>query len=414
MGTSARTRIAAKFTFLAVVSALVAGCATTGPSPGQALPGLTLQAADDTVGLLWAPDSPLGRSVRRNDVFLLLATYDTDAGLVTDERIATSRVDSSGQGVALKLPGTLRNVPLGAVCMRMVRNQRQVIPLRVAGDGQRSDTFRYADWEPIARENTKAGLAQLKLDSNARQRRRTAAFAAEVEDWKQQRDVSDISQCDSLNASVTVSQPRSAVHPSRRARAASEQCVNQFGDEARLQRRYRRDLGAIQFAKEVASLLAGKQDDARGRKLQGDVERFALILDSNAPPRLPVFGLGLTSSTRASLKEASGELNVATASAIAGAYGVCLDEAKDQFELAYDAWQAELATGADRSAARTEVVRKECRRVFERGEGFAKQLAALDAEAAEIQRDLASLNNASSRTLPQQVSLATSQCAIGN
>lgn len=414
MGISVRGLSLAKLAVMAAVSTLVAGCATTGPSPGQALPGLRLQAFDDTIGLQWAPDSPLGRSVRRNDVFVLLVSYDTDAGLVTDERISTSRIDSSGQGVALKLPGTLRNVPRGPVCMRLVRNQRQVIPLRVAGDGQRSDTFRYADWEPIARENTKAGLAQLKLDSNTRQRRRTAAFAAEVEDWKQQRNVTDISQCESLNASVTVSQPRSAVHPSRRARAASEQCVSQFGDVARSQRRNGRDVSAILFAKEAAALLAGKQDESRGRRLSNDVERFALILDSNAPPRLPVFGLGMTSSTRTSLKEAGGELNVATASAIAGAYEVCLDEAKGQFALAYDAWQAELAKGADRSSARTAVIRKECRRVFERGEGFTKQLKALDAEAAEVQRNLASLNIASSRTLPQQASLATSKCALDN
>lgn len=366
----------------------LAGCAETQLQAGSALPGLALQAEGSKLMLAWSPRSPLASSVRRGERFDLAASYRSTGGLVTGERVATAQADVTQNAVQFALPDRLRNEPTGNVCLRIVRRNRQSVALRVRGAaGTTADAFRYAPWERVVAVGTQR--AEIAAENAAVQRgvNQTMKSLQENRSWQRKRGFNDAADCEGVSSSYTVVRPRGAVERDLQDVESRKQCVYQFSN---LPRQFDMDSGnhdapAILAAK-VARLLSGGPDARLGNQLNADVQQHAEALAPNFQPRLDNDRLGITSATTISILGGDGDIDRTSASAIADAYDVCLDEARDQFALAYEAWR--LEANFDFQAERTKIIRDECLASFRNGEVLETQLADLEAQSQEFNAKL--------------------------
>ena len=394
---------------VAGVFAVLGGCATTAPQQGDPLPGLLLQASGNQVALAWSADSPLARSFRASESVSVVASYQSPGGLVTGERIANAKVDTRQKLAVFTLPAELRNGPEGPVCLRVVRGGRQSIPLRVAAPGKTTDAFRYEAWERVATLGTNRRELESVLRETDLNLSRLGRSVEELTEWQAARGVSSADQCGSISANFAVTRPESAIAAEQRNLEARKQCVFQFGNfVSRLERDTRPGLTANVLAGEIADLLGGQPDEAQARNLKSDVSRYGMALSPDYRPRLGNDRLGITSSTWISLRFSAGQFDTSTAAAVAGAYDVCLQEARDQFSQAYEAWQVEsqLPVGAQR----TEVLQAECRRAFENEAKARARIAEFETARDNTQRELAALPSTTDVQLPEKLMLAAIDC----
>lgn len=384
----------------------LAACAMTAPRPGNVLPGLALQGAGDSIALYWSANSPLARSFRSNESVHLYASYPAQGGKVTGEDIASGVVDLSRNLVAIRLPGRLDRVPTGPVCLQLGRSRSQRIPLRVHAPGETSDSFRYAAWEPIARTGTRRKVIKRSIAAVEHNLGLISSHADEFIEWRNSNNLSNASQCERIRANVEVSRPDSAVAPRFREIEARKQCVRQFVEEFRLGDTEKN----IALAETLSRILAdaGYPEQESAARIVHDLRSYGAILNSEKR-RLASRELGLTASTRSSLKNQK-EFNLSNAAAIVNAYDVCLEEAKGQFQMSYDAWQAEESERPGREAERSSVLREECRASFKNEAELLRQIDDLKNDRARLAAELAGLPSMEAFSLPRQISLAGSRC----
>ena len=385
----------------------LAACATTAPRPGNVLPGLALQGAGESIELYWSAKSPLARSFRSNESVHLYASYPAQGGKVTSEDIASGVVDLSRNLVAIRLPGRLDRVPTGPVCLQLGRSRSQRIPLRVYAPGETSDSFRYAAWEPIARTGTRRKVIKKSIEAVEHNRGLISSHADEFIEWRNSNNLSNASQCERIRANVEVSRPDSAVAPTFRKIEARKQCVRQFVEFAEMLAR-REDIANI-VATGLSRILAdaGYPEQDSAARIVHDLRSYEAILKSETR-KLDSSGLGLTSSTIFSLKNQAPD--PITAAAIVNAYDVCLEEAKNQFKMSYDAWQAERSQRPGREAERSSVLREECRTSFANEAELLRQIDDLNNDRERLAAELAGLPSMEAFPLPRQISLAGSRC----
>lgn len=381
----------------------LAACATTAPRPGNVLQGLALQGAGDSIALYWSANSPLARSFRSNESVHLYASYPSQGGKVTGEDIASGVVDLSRNLVAIRLPGRLDRVPTGPVCLQLGRSRSQRIPLRVHAPGETSDSFRYAAWEPIARTGTRRKVIKRSIAAVEHNLGLISSHADEFIAWRNSKDLSNASQCETIRANVEVSRPGSAVAPRFHEIEASKQCVRQFVETCvRLE-------APANITTDLFRILAGagypEQDSAV--RIVHDLRSYGAMLNSEKR-KLDSSGLGLTASTISSYKNQG--LNPSNAAAIVNAYDVCLEEAKGQFKMSYDTWQAEQSERPGRIAERSSVLREECRASFANEAELLRQIDDLKNDRERLAAELAGLPSREAFPLPRQISLAGSRC----
>ena len=383
----------------------LAACATTAPRPGNVLPGLALQGAGDSIALYWSDNSPLARSFRSYESVHLYASYPAQGGKVTSEDIASGVVDPSRNLVAITLPGRLDRVPTGPVCLQLGRSRSQRIPLRVHAPGETSDSFRYAAWEPIARTGTRRKVIKRSIAAVEHNLGLISSHADEFIEWRNSNNLSNVSQCERIRANVEMSRPNSAVAPRFRETEARKQCVRQFAETSS-------KLGDTEknIAENLSGILAdaGYPEHDSAARIVHDLRSYGALLNSEQR-RLASRGLGLTDSTISSLLKNQG-LNPSTAAAIVNAYDVCLEEAKGQFQMSYDAWQAEESERPGREAERSSVLREECRASFANEAELLRQIYDLKNDRERLAAELARLPSREAFSLPRQISLAGSRC----
>lgn len=390
---------------LAIFGGLTA-CATTAPRPGDVLPGLALQGAGDSIALYWSANSPLARSFRSNESVHLYASYPAQGGKVTSEDIASGVVDLSRNLVEVRLPGRLDRVPTGPVCLQLGRSRRQRIPLRVHAPGETSDSFRYAAWEPIARTGTRRKVIKRSIAAVEHNLRLISSHADEFIAWRNSKDLSNASQCETIRANAEVSRPGSAVAPRFRKIEARKQCVRQFGEMSKLEDT-KKNIALAQTLFEILADAGYPEQDSAAR-IAHDLRSYGAILNSEKR-KLASRGLGLTASTEFSLMK-NQELNPSNAAAIVNAYDVCLEEAKGQFKMSYDAWQAERSERPGREAERSSVLREECRASFANEAKLLRQIDDIENDRERLAAELAELPSKEAFPLPRQISLAGSRC----
>ena len=385
----------------------LAACATTAPRPGNVLPGLALQGAGDSIALYWSTNSPLARSFRSNESVHLYASYPSQGGKVTGEDIASGVVDLSRNLVAIRLPGRLDRVPTGPVCLQLGRSRSQRIPLRVHAPGETSDSFRYAAWEPIARTGTRRKVIKRSIAAVEHNLGLISSHADEFIEWRNSKDLSNASQCERIRANVEVSRPDSAVAPRFREIEARKQCVRQFVEFAEMLTG-REDIANI-VATGLLRILAdaGYPEQDSAARIVHDLRSYGAVLNSEKR-KLASRGLGLTASTKSSLKNRAPDPS--TAAAIVNAYDVCLEEAKGQFKMSYDTWQAEQSERPGRIAERSSVLREECRASFANEAELLRQIDDLKNDRERLAAELAGLPSKEAFSLPRQISLAGSRC----
>ena len=394
---------------LAIAPALLlTSCATTSLAPGKPLPGLMLQAAGENVMLAWAPASPLARQLGRGSAVNLLADYQSADGDVSGERVAAAQVDVSRNMVVLTLPQQLGRVPTGNVCLRLVSNRRQAIPLRVAAAGQSSDAFRFAEWERVATDGTRRRDLDAARESVEANLARLADGQAEALRWQDARGLQGIEQCRDIRATHNVIRPDTAIEADKRAIAARLQCVWQYGRTARLIGLWvdrRIEAGAL--AAQVTASLAGRPQQARAREIEQYIAAHKDVLPlREALLDFPV--LGTTQSTDDAIKENKGVMDGPTSAAIVSAFDVCLDEATAQFAQSYDAWQAEL--NAPIAAERTALLQAECVDVFESAARTADRVREQENRLAGLEAEMAALGSPASLAAVENRSLIGEDC----
>ena len=394
--------------FVIVVAAFLTSCASTSLAPGKPLPGLALQAAGENVMLAWAPASPLARRFGRGSMVNLLADYQSADGDVSGERVSASQVDVSRNMVVFTLPEQLGRVPTGNVCLRLVSNRRQAIPLRVAAVGQSSDAFRFAEWERRAANGTARRDLEGAISSVNRNLALLAEGQSEVRDWQETRGLQTVEQCYDIRATHTVVRPDTAIDAEQRTTAARAQCVWQLGRTALFVSRWAgRRVDAIELSSQISAALVGRPQHSQAREMERHVAVHKDVL--------PLTGflldfpfLGTTQSTDKAIEQNKGAMDGPTSAAIVAAYGVCLNEATAQFEQSYDAWQAEL--NAPIAEERTAVLQAECIDVFESSERTAGRVREQEARLAELQAKLAALPPPPSLATVENRSLIGEDC----
>ena len=378
-----------RFAMLLAMAIALTSCASTSLAPGKPLPGLMLQAAGENVMLAWAPASPLARQFGRGSAVNLLADYQSTDGDVTGERVAAAQVDTSRNMVVFTLPQQLGRVPAGNVCLRLVSNRRQAIPLRVAATGQSSDTFRFAEWERLAAGGTKRRDIEAAMSSVERNRARLAEGQSEALRWQESRGLQSIDQCRDIRATHDVIRPDTAIATEKRSIASRMQCVWQFGQTARfVSSSAGRRIEAGELASQITASLAGRPQQSQAREIERHIAAHKNVLPL-PEALLDSRFLGTTQSTDAAIKQNKGVMDSATSAAMVSAYSVCLDEATAQFTQAYDAWQAEL--NAPIAEERTAVLQAECIDVFESAARTAERVREQENKLAALRTELAAL-----------------------
>lgn len=388
---------------------LIGACATPTPKPGKALPGVLLQANAERVFFAWSPDTPLARSFRRPESLELVADYRSEGGMVTGERLTSANVDKSRNMAVFILPDRLRNVPQGPVCLRMVRNRRQSIPLRVPEPGKSTDVFRHGAWEANAAQRTQANQIRSDLRKIDRNISRLESSLSELQEWQREKQLAVVDQCANVEAVYEVSRPASAVDPANRKVEAQKQCVNQYANIVSLiETAFRPGLKNDTFASELATALARRPEATMAKALLSAVRAHPEALESGYARRLPTEQLGLTTWATNAIVVQKGQLDATAAAAMVSTYRVCLQEATDQFRQAYDAWRAE-ADGSV-AAGRTRLLQEECTTAFAKRDKVSQQLDAQKAEQADKRRELAELDIGGKINLKDTQSLIAADC----
>jgi hypothetical protein len=367
-----------------------------------------LQAEGESVMLAWAPDSPLARQFRRGSMVNLVADYQSADGDVSGERLASSQVDTSRNAVVFTLPEQLGRVPTGNVCLRLISDRRQAIPLRIVAVGQSSDAFRFAEWEERAVNGTTRRDLTAVTSAVEQNLTTLAGSASEFRNWQDARGIQTIEQCNDIRATYDIKSPDTAIAEDKRGVESRRQCVSQVGGEARWMNSCSGcQLEAAALASDIVASLMGRPQLARAREMQGDVATHKDVL----PLReylLDVRRLGMTESTRAAIRENKGVIDGPIAAAIVSAYNVCLDEAGSQFRQSYDAWQAELNTPI--AEERTAVLQEECIDVFEGGQRTAERIRDQELRLATLRSEIDQLSAVPSLAAVKNRSLIGEDC----
>ncbi len=358
--------------------------------------------------LAWAPGSPLARQFRRGSMVNLVADYQSADGDVSGERLAASQVDTSRNAVVFTLPEQLGRVPTGNVCLRLISDRRQAIPLRVAAVGQSSDAFRFAEWEGRAVNSTTRRDLTAAMSAVEQNLTTLAGSASEFRNWQDARGIQTIEQCNDIRATHNVIRPKSAIAEDKRGVASRAQCVWQFGRTARLVSYYAgRPVEAAALASDIVASLTGRPQLAKAREMQGDVATHKDVLPLSEF-LLDFDRLGTTRSTNAAIEENKGVMDGPIAAAIVSAYNVCLDEAGSQFRASYDAWQAELNTPI--AEERTAVLQAECIDVFEGGQRTAERIQDQELRLATLRSEIGQLSAVPSLAAVKSRSLIGEDC----
>lgn len=359
--------------------------------------------------LAWAPGSPLARQFRRGSMVNLIADYQSADGDVSGERLAASQVDTSRNTVVFTLPEQLGRVPTGNVCLRLISDRRQAIPLRVTAVGQSSDAFRYAEWEGRAVNSTTRRDLTAAMSAVEQNLTMLAGSASEFRNWQDVRGIQAIEQCNDIRATHNVIRPKSAITEDKRGVASRAQCVWQFGGTSEILYRYYagRPVEAATLASVIVASLTGRPQLAKAREMQGDVATHKDVLPLSEF-LLDVRYLGLTVSTTDAIKENKGVMDAPTAAAIVSAYNVCLDEAGTQFRQSYDAWQAELNTPI--AEERTAILQAECIDVFEGEQRTAERIQDQELRLATLRSEIGQLSAVPSLAAVKNRSLIGEDC----
>ena len=386
----------------AALTIFLTGCVTTDSlQPGNPLPGIGLQAADQNILLSWDPESPVGRSIRGQRRIELVATYPSRGGLVQGERVATAQVHSGLTGVQFRLPDTLQNLPTGPVCLRFSPQRGRSLPVRIAKSGESSDGFYYREWE--AKAALVAQHAEMDIDKQRLTTRLAEAEAvgASFARWSADRDIQQASQCETLQPSKITTRPPTALTGSDKVQASRRHCVAQLN-------RLDNDDEPIPASRRIAETL----NNVLGASHPQSATVQQMIADTNEFGRgryiLPDEYLPLTQTT-SELRRAPGTaIDSVLASAIVDAYSSCRSESENQLEASYQQWLQ--LRNIEASGAQVEPVRQECRARFESESNRLEAVADMEADLARVETELAAILGTTNTVLPAQKALVGDAC----
>lgn len=414
-----RKRVLGKF-HIAVLLAAMSGCSTVSYAPGDQLPGIQLAASGPYVMFAWADDSPLATQLSSYTRFDLVAQYQTAAGPVTGETLAASV--PQGNQVQFSLPDTLRNPPLGEVCLRMVINQRQAIPLRVAGVGGSVDGFRYAGWEQQASIATTRQLLLEQQTDLARMNREAEGVNQSFDSWRDAESIASVADCEKLGGdTITAARPASVLDAAEWPTAARRECVwrsklsfdidiaKDIHDSIKRALDEEKAKGSAAQPGEIARLSARLAEAAA---LVSDISRYDLETGDGYSVLTAARELPFTSVTRDLIGKYDGRVvTQALSLGILTAYESCLTATEAQFRLSLETWQKEQDSRL--TQGRAEVERQECRARFTSAATLQDSIARRQVELDGIAAQLEQLGRMETAALPEMLPLHDQVCHLG-
>ncbi|GGW78281.1 hypothetical protein [Alteromonas halophila] len=386
-----------RFYRVILVIMLLTGCAS-GPDlrPGNPLPGIGLEAAEDTVLLSWSNQGPLARNLQPGTQVNVLAQYDTQYGPVTNEILASTTVRSGINGVKLPLKDALNFSPSGPVCLRLAIGQRP-IPVRIARLDESSSGFYYPEWAKVAAlEGEKAAL-QVQLRTVSTNIRNFSQTNPDFTRWQQENQIFNPQQCTSITFASQQTRPETALQGEARAQAATQQCVALYDGYKHA------NLPSIDAL--VAAVANDPSARLFARQMQHD---FA----QHRPGKIyfPGSNLPLDGALITSMMVNKDTLTSVQAGIILEAYQACITEATTRFDESLRDWQD--VTDSATIAARTAPLQKLCQARFARDNTRQQRLEEFKRIKARLTEEQAALEQQKNALLPKRKPLIPFACPV--
>lgn len=387
---------------LMVAAVVASACASIGPGGGATFPGVVLQGRGVQARLGWKPDSPVARGLRPGTLVVVVASYEAENGRITGEPVSQLIPVKAGMSELLfTLAETTRHPPAGPVCLRL-RAGHQSLPLRYADkavadalERAPTDGFQFPAW----RDRVLATTRLLETERNRSRIESALGSARQVQERAEARLAGFRAAgptCAAISPAGTARKPsRNVIEPGRWEAEAELECssrlatfLGKVGQEP------------LEFAKLISDSLVGAGGETAAAAL-----RLNEIIGRRAPAlvgfqtRLPrVNPLGTSSETDQALRELKVRGPAGFNQVLLGitsAFDSCLPEVRDQFKLAWNAWQAVQASNleAELDAARREARLLECQaaeadaaKASGQRQELEARVAVVDAERVELDR----------------------------
>lgn len=390
---------------------------------GKPLPGIILVTNGPSILLSWDPKSPLGSQLYPRTKVEVVAAYESPAGLVSGEPIASAIVEPGNTALQFDLGTHLRNPPNGPVCLRLRYGRNNSIPLRLPKAGESSDGFRHPRWEASVAKATL--VAQIERD----RARATEAIATlegmqhSFERWRTGQGFADAAACESIRPKSAARPPPTAITGSAQEPAAQYQCVGQYSSFVNYSIA-RPGIDARAFAGEMSAALRREKAAASANSVNSktlneriaQVDRLVQAIASHPEatgrgfnPLLQHNGLSMTSEAIRLISRNGGKPDAVAAAAVLDAFGSCLSEARSQFELAHQNWRASMNPAL--LEKRAELDRKDCRARFASEADRLRELSSMQTRLADLEDKARQAGDAPDVARQAQASLIPNGCS---
>jgi hypothetical protein len=446
---------------LLLTLAAVTGClhATVGNTQGKDTLWTELTAKGETISLEWASSHPWNALLTASGA-QLVAVYHVDGRREIREAIARGdRVPGEDRMLQFQLPETLKNAPVGSVCLLVEAPNRRTLPIRRASDSDR-DTggFRYKEWEQQVRSTSEAQEIRVRVATGERVLATSATAISQREASLAERGWDNPQACETISVprSGPPLRPVDVIDLSEQADAARQLCVYRVRRnysraikiegilgkavagvskaEAReyLSEPFRNAFGGPvgispdDLLKQATELLGTANETVKARAPQiqeflGEWSRWATGGSDYQPPlageelgwqqsareaALRLFGpalakqLGAEEAMQGVARASQSDLEAVLGASL-DAYAGCVDDSRKQLKLKLDAWEALRAAAPERAAATRDFFVRECRQQFlELGE--VKKQASMVQESLDRDRTALAATTAPKSRLPSK------------
>ncbi len=357
-----------------VLVAGISACGTTAKlSQGTPLSGVGLGASKESILLSWSKDGQLSRILRDRTQVNILASYNTEFGLVSNEIISSNRVKAGFPGLKFGLPRKFKLAPSGPVCLRLAIG-RKAIPLRIPKPTESIDGFHYSEWASNVSIFTKKAAIQYQLNTISRNINNFSKPDRNFETWRLENNLNSVNQCENLTSISVSDRPTTALARKARQPATRQQCVAL----------YLKKFGSFPIFSDISEIVKSVEDNgtylALAKGMKGDFTKYY-------PGKVyfPGSGLPIDSSSYGALLDGE-NISPVGGRLLLESYEACKLEADKRFKASYSNWKEVNSTKT--IAARKKPLANMCRARFARDAQRIEKLGELQQVKSKIEKDL--------------------------
>lgn len=412
--------------------------------------GTKVSASGNTVTVEWDRNHPWAAMLAAPGM-QLHAEYRTSHGIVSQPISRSSGPSPGDRSTRFDLPASIREEPLGSVCLVIRLASNRILPIRAAS-GAQSDTarFGFSDWETAIRSNWQRRAVAARLEALNGEIATAEKLVADNTITLGKQGFRSAGECEQLVANQEILiKPYDVVALEKQDEAARRICIkrvlnateklNEFvGVSKPVIAKWSAD-ERIKKSEVVATVIQSNmslvilpvdslRDLAKGsapiNPLSGkelgeavqflkDWDRWSVSSGSYEPQlgtkdealhwgqatrnaAFRVFGPAVAKALGADWiiagLESSTDLDRnSVIGAGLDAYTVCVDDNKRQLALKYAAWEQEQKNAPRMAQAKRNLAVQSCREAFQHGDALLKRLPQLKQERVSLQNQIAAL-----------------------